>query len=202
MGPTIGNSVGQEARALFLLRDLPTHEGIHEHADRHHGTEPQAIELWLVLLRVGSDVFVRFEEFLNEHGLSQGRFTVLMLLNCSAAEGLASPSDLSASAGVSRAAMTSIIDGLEKEGLVSREAHPHDRRKLGVRLSADGAALLDRILPGYFRGIAEQMGALTTEEQTQLTKLLFKLRASVLGPDEVDVRDAVTAANGSIGDPS
>lgn len=170
---------------MFLLRHLPTHEGVHEHAGRYGSASPDAVELWLVLLRVASDVFARFEEFLSEHGLSQGRFTVLMLLNCDENQGTASPSELSEAAGVSRAAMTAIIDGLEKEGLVAREPHPEDRRKLGVRISDRGRGLMEGIVPGFFAGIDEQLRALQPADQQALVQQLLVLRQSVVPGEEL-----------------
>lgn len=44
-------------------------------------------------------------------------------------------SDLASSLGVSGRMMTSLVDGLESEGLVRRRAHPTDRRAMLVELS-------------------------------------------------------------------
>ena len=66
---------------MFLLRDIPTSEKLRECAGSFHEASPEAVHLWLLLLRVGSDVLDRFERFIGEHGLSQGRFVTLMLLN-------------------------------------------------------------------------------------------------------------------------
>ena len=42
--------------------------------------DPAAVESFLTLLRVGSDVLAAWEKYLAGHHISQGRFTVLMLL--------------------------------------------------------------------------------------------------------------------------
>ncbi|KAA9150109.1 MarR family transcriptional regulator, partial [Delftia sp. BR1] len=49
------------------------------------------------------------------HGLSEGRFVLLFLLE-SASEGLA-PNHLAEQAGITRATVTGLLDGLEREAL-------------------------------------------------------------------------------------
>lgn len=43
---------------------------------------------------------------------------------------------------LSSAAFTGVVDGLEKQGLVKRETHPHDRRIWRVTITPAGVALL------------------------------------------------------------
>ena len=51
--------------------------------------------------------------------------------------------DLAAGNGCTRPTMTGIVDTLEKNGLVTRQPNPDDRRSLLVTLSEKGAALED-----------------------------------------------------------
>ena len=60
-------------------------------------------------------------------GLSEGRFIVLFLLD-SVPRGVA-PNKLAEQAGVTPATMTGLIDGLERDNLVNRQADPDDRRR-------------------------------------------------------------------------
>lgn len=169
---------------MFLLRELPSYESIREHAARFsdQGADPHAIELWLVLLRTASDVLAEFEAFLAEHNLSQGRFIVMMLLS----KCVGSPvnaSELAERSGMTRAAMTGVIDALEQEGLVTRTRSARDRRAWLVSITDKGRARLDEILPDHFRGIAERMGVLTEGEQSALAADLRRF----LGPDAAGV---------------
>jgi DNA-binding MarR family transcriptional regulator len=75
--------------------------------------------------------------------------------------------------------MTSILDTLEKRGLIRREAHPGDRRKLLIAVTADGAAIVEEMLPSLHMRECSIMGeALTKPEQRQLRQMLAKVQAS------------------------
>jgi DNA-binding MarR family transcriptional regulator len=161
---------------MFYLRDLPKHETLLSHSRRYPNVAPTACEAFLVLLRVASDVLSRKEEHLQEHGISQGRFTVLMILNRNPEVGL-SPSDLAQRAGVTRATMTGLLDGLEREGLVTRSGHPQDRRMLTVRLTEAGMRRLDQMLPEYFRRIGVLMGDMDEPEQRLFIDMLRRIES-------------------------
>ncbi|GAA4880485.1 MarR family winged helix-turn-helix transcriptional regulator [Actinomycetospora straminea] len=60
-------------------------------------------------------------------------------------DGPQSPSVVAARAGFSPAAATSLLDRLEQADLVSRRAHPRDRRRLLVELTPRGRAAITSI---------------------------------------------------------
>jgi DNA-binding MarR family transcriptional regulator len=70
---------------------------------------------------------------------------------------------------------TEAIDALERDGLVSREQDPGDRRAKLVSLTAEGAALLSRSEPAMRQYMDEVFAALELEEQKKLAELLEKL---------------------------
>ena len=86
--------------------------------------------------------------------------------------------DLAASNGCTRPTMTSIVDTLERNGLMTHQPNPDDRRSLLVSLTEKGKALegstpnLDRIYAGCCLG-------LNAEEFHQLGVLLEKLEGSL-----------------------
>ena len=62
--------------------------------------------------------------------------------------------------------MTSMLDTLERRGLVRRMPHPDDRRKLLVDVTDEAVAILDEMLPSlHQRERAVIDAALTKEEQ-------------------------------------
>jgi DNA-binding MarR family transcriptional regulator len=72
---------------------------------------------------------------------------------------------------------TSIVDGLEAAGLVTRRPDPHDRRSVLVALSADGRRLLDG-LDAARRATAEELfGPLGADDRAELLRLLSALAA-------------------------
>jgi DNA-binding MarR family transcriptional regulator len=159
---------------MFYLRDLPKYEALRQRAARYPEIDPRAFEAFLVLMRVGTDLLDGLEAYLASKGMSQGKFTILMLLNRDPDVG-ASPSDLAERSGVTRATITGLLDGLTREKLVSREDDTGDRRKAVVRLTARGRKFLDGILPDYYRHVAELMGGMKDEEKATLVELLLRV---------------------------
>lgn len=160
--------------AMFLLRDIPTSDTILKHSRRYPGVDPAALESCLALLVVARDVINALDSHLSRHGLSQGRFNVLILLNRNPEMSLC-PADLAERSGVTRATMTGLLDGLEKDSLIERLQDREDRRRLGILLTPKGRAFVDGLLPEHFYRVAQLMADLSTEERDQLRHLLGKV---------------------------
>jgi DNA-binding MarR family transcriptional regulator len=90
------------------------------------------------------------------------------------------PSEFAERANVTRATITGLLDGLEREGLVQRQPHPKDRRMLVVHLTHQGRELMQNILPEHFCRTKKLMETLTAAEKKNLVRLLQKLRAGAL----------------------
>ena len=71
--------------------------------------------------------------------------------------------------------MTTVIDNLEKRGLVRRERAVDDRRKIIVHLTDSGRDLITEIFPEHVEAIQSQFAVLTTQEKQVLSELLRKL---------------------------
>ena len=159
---------------MFYLKDLPTEKTLREFRERYPNLDMSALKTCTQLLRTGSDLLTAFETILGEHGLSQGRFLTLIVMNRTPNKAI-SPSVLAEKVGVKRATMTGLLDGLERQGLVERIAHPQDRRKLDIRLTKKGRQLLDQMLPGYYDQIEKLMENLSENERQSLGILLGKV---------------------------
>ena len=159
---------------MFYLKDLPTEKTLREFRERYPNLDMSALKTCTQLLRTGSDLLTAFETILGEHGLSQGRFLTLIVMNRTPNKAI-SPSVLAEKVGVKRATMTGLLDGLERQGLVERIAHPQDRRKLDIRLTKKGRQLLDQMLPGYYDQIEKLMENLSENERQSLGLLLGKV---------------------------
>jgi DNA-binding MarR family transcriptional regulator len=165
-----------------MLRDLPRYECLLEAAEKYPSLDPGAFDAFLNLLRTGDEVFEAEERFLAGHSISHGRFMVLMLLQ-RPCEGPCSPAALAEECRVSRATMTGLIDTLEKDGLVVRQADENDRRTLHVRLTPRGKAFIKKIAPGYFRRVSAVLKPLNDAERKQLVRLLQKIQEGLLPED-------------------
>jgi DNA-binding MarR family transcriptional regulator len=73
--------------------------------------------------------------------------------------------------------MTSLLDTLEKRGLIRRLPHPDDRRKILVDVTPDARAIIDELLPSlHARERAVITTALTVPEQRQLLSLIASVQ--------------------------
>jgi len=171
---------------LLLLKDLPRYECLLEGAKTFPELDPSACEAFLHLLRTSDEVFGVSERYLTENNISQGRFSVLMLLwksgrrgeagrSSACAPGPRTPAELADAAGVTRATMTGLIDTLERDGLVRREPDPDDRRMMSVRLTPKAEVFLKQMLPGHFETMARLMAPLSESERKTLVRLLTKV---------------------------
>jgi len=164
---------------MFFLKDLPTDRNLRDFAMRYPNMNPSALKTGAELMRTGSDLLAVFETILGKSGLSQGRFLTLIVMNRTPDEEI-NPSTLAQKLGVTRATMTGLLNGLEKEGLIERRAHTQDRRKVGVLLTAAGRRILDNILPDYYRHFAKLTVYLDEGERQTLISLLKKVNQGLL----------------------
>ena len=96
---------------MLLLKDIPKYETLLAYSKRYPNVDPDSLEVYINLLRVASDVLEGLEDYYAVHGTSQGRFTVLALLNREPDEPLC-PASLADRSGVTRATMTGLLQGL------------------------------------------------------------------------------------------
>ncbi len=122
-----------------------------------------------------------------EHHISPIEFEVLLRLSRSPG-GQLRMTDLSAQTSLSASGVTRVVDRLERDRLVERQACPSDRRSLYAAITRSGRDRIAAILPGHVALIEEWFtGRLSPEA---LESMLAGLRT---------VRDAVRpeAAAGS-----
>lgn len=162
----------------LLLKDLPRYECLLEAAKQFPNLDPSACEAFLHLLRTSDEVFACTERNLTEHGISHGRFGVLLQLWGSCHEescaGL-TPAEIADRTGVTRATMTGLVDTLERDGFVRRAADTSDRRMMRVALTPRGRSFLEELLPGHFERMAALMAPLSVGERKTLVTLLNKV---------------------------
>ncbi len=159
---------------MLFLRDLPRKEALKILADHFPGLDQDAVEATLALLTAAQELLEAHEAQIHEYGFSRGRFSVLMLLNRSP-KGEASPSALAKGARVTRATITGLLDGLERDGLVERIPDEEDRRRLRVRLTAKGRKSLGKMLPSHVSRVTALVAPLEKREMRTLTRLLDKI---------------------------
>lgn len=106
------------------------------------------------------------------HGIEAWMYDVLATLRRSGAPYELTAGDLVRQTMVTTGAMTNRIDRLFDRGLVERAAAPDDRRKVVVRLTPAGRALVDEVAPGHLDTERALLAALTPRQQADLARLL------------------------------
>jgi DNA-binding MarR family transcriptional regulator len=161
--------------ALNEINELPRYDRLMEAARQQEGLNPDACELFLTVVRTGDAVAAVENQYLSRHGITPGRFAVMMLLSME--EGvMLKPSQLAESTGVTRATMTGLLDTLERDKMVKRSADPKDRRALRVTATPEGKATFRELLPGYFRLVTAIPAVLNDKERVQYNALSKKIR--------------------------
>jgi DNA-binding MarR family transcriptional regulator len=113
---------------------------------------------------------------LEPHGLTHTRHEALALLYLSR-NGEMPMGKLSQKLMVHVTSITSTVDSLERLGLVTRAAHPTDRRTTLARITPRGRKVMEQTSL-QMAASSFGVGALTDREATQLFRLLNKVRAS------------------------
>lgn len=114
-------------------------------------------------------------------GIRRGRHRFHEALAAHAERGRVRMGDLAAALGVTARNVTTIVDGLEGEGLLTRQPHPTDRRVILLELTEKGRAHIAQI-HALHRSTAERFFApLDPAERRDLLRLLAKIRGGADG---------------------
>ena len=144
--------------------------------EEYPGASTLASECYMNLLRT-ADLLIGLHnrQTMDEFQLSQSGRQVLAVVE-GAGEPL-EPSVIAQRLLVTTASMTSLLDNLEKRGLVRRLRHPQDRRKILVDITPAAQAIVDELLPSLHARERQVMtAALSSNEQRELLRLIAKLQ--------------------------
>lgn len=149
------------------------HHALLEEVSRRRLTSSDSVRLCFQVLALGSAIDRDCARRLAPKQLSEAKFVLLFLLQ-SQPDGL-SPHELAARAGVTRATITGLVDGLERDGFVTRQGGQADRRRIGVTLTAKGRGMAGRLFKEHAMWISSLFDGLSAVEQKQLSGLLTKV---------------------------
>ena len=91
-----------------------------------------------------------------------------------------SPTYLSKCQGVRKNTISSLLRGLEEQGLIERALDPTDWRAFRIRLSSAGREMVRARAPQHFQELNELLAGLTADERSDLIGLLDKLYRSLV----------------------
>jgi len=143
--------------------------------------DKQRLRAFLSLIRF-NDVATRYMavEFM-KHGSSSMRMVLMNALFVNG--GSMSPTELSKRIFRTRHSITSMVDTLERQGLVRREPNAKDRRSINVTLTSQGRQLFKRMVPVGYEISQRALSCLDNDEVVVLKTLLKRVREHLL--DEI-----------------
>jgi len=133
------------------------------------------------LLRVGDQLDNRFSRLFREHGLTLSRFNVLRSLVFE--DGPLTCGEIGERMIQVVPAITSLVDHLEKQGLVERQRCTEDRRVVHVRITSKGQRLAEQMVEPLSQLEKQLLRKLTQSELKTLVGLLEKARLSIASSD-------------------
>ena len=144
------------------------------------GFENPAHEALLNIYYSAARIRKKAGEFFRRHGLTDVQFNVISLLKHQSGEiGGLTQVELSKMMLVNRANITTLIDRMEKVGLVARKPVPNDRRYNIIELTPHGVEMYTKVSGIYKQKIGEIMHVLDDDELESLKTILEKLRMNL-----------------------
>jgi MarR family 2-MHQ and catechol resistance regulon transcriptional repressor len=153
--------------------EMPTHH-------RGSAEEVQALDAFVKLARSANALMGQLlPQLQKEFGLTESQLAVLEALFHLGplAQGRLCQKILRSGSNV-----TTVVDNLERDGLVKRERDADDRRVQVVHLTERGRTVIGKAFPVHAGRITELMGALSRDEQKELGRLCRKLGTAASGP--------------------
>lgn len=157
------------------------HELLLDHADAHS----EGSRLVMALLRTASLVDRACGAQLAPFELTEARFAVLLAASRSDA---ATPAELAEQLDVSRAAITGLLDGLVRQGFVTRAEHESDRRSLTITVTESGRTALDALRPVYGEWVGGLTAGVPAEQVSAALDALAAIQRALANAEETASR--------------
>lgn len=138
----------------------------------------QSLRLWLRLLSCSTDIETQIRQRLrSQFGMTLARFDYLAQLHRHP-NGLRMNA-LSRYLMVTGGNVTGLTDELEKDGFVTREADPDDRRSWRVALTPKGRKAFEKIASVHEGWVIEMFDGIADADRHQMYELLGRLRVKL-----------------------
>jgi MarR family 2-MHQ and catechol resistance regulon transcriptional repressor len=134
--------------------------------------EIRTLDTFIKLTRCTNSLLGRLAERNTIGDLTWSQFAVLEALYHL---GPLTQGEVSAKVLKSGSNITTVIDNLERDGLVCRERDIEDRRVIHVHLTKAGTGKIEAVLPGHVAALVQEFSVLSAEEQETLAELCKKL---------------------------
>lgn len=139
-------------------------------------------DILIALRRITRAIDLHSKKLVRSSGLTTPQLLVLQSVR---RHGRAKPSTIAGDIVLSQATVTSIVDRLEKGGLVTRERTARDRRVVEVVLTEKGQAILLEAPELLQSGFLREYRKLAEWERTQLISALQRV-ATMMDAEDLD----------------
>jgi DNA-binding MarR family transcriptional regulator len=152
-----------------------------QHLDKHirrfaDAFEPINAQLLFTLRALAQRINDNATESLSPLGLTARKYNYLSVIYV---EGKVTPNDISTLIHTANPTVTSMLNALERDGLITRSVHPDDKRSFVVQLTPKGKSLYERAFKLNHANIDRSLAKLSMEERRQLFALLLKLADAI-----------------------
>ena len=144
---------------------MPTHY-------KGNRAEKRTLDTFIKLTRCHNSVIAKLSEQQTMGNLTPSQFAVLESLYHI---GSMTQGEISQKVLKSGSNITTVIDNLERDGLVKRERDAKDRRVIHVHLTEAGSGKVEAVLPNHVATLVEIFKVLIPTEQETLGELCKKL---------------------------
>ncbi|MEC0182706.1 MarR family transcriptional regulator [Paenibacillus peoriae] len=130
----------------------------------------------ILFVQTAHGVYNGVSSRLSEYGLSIGNLKILMPLFLY--DRSLTPSELAEYSGVTRSTATSVIDKLERDGIIRRSTLS-DRRMTAISFTDEGKQLITEKIPLFIQLFSDLMNEFTQEDHILFATLLQKLSSGL-----------------------
>jgi DNA-binding MarR family transcriptional regulator len=79
--------------------------------------------------------------------------------------------------GLTSPSASSLVDGLIQRGMMTREEHPGDRRRIRLTVTGSGEAILETSTNGTMRYLAKKLSSVSASDREVIAKAMETLRS-------------------------
>ena len=162
---------------MSLASQIAVGENCLEKISRHIPNVPcEELLVTRMLVMLGRRLSAMAEQRLRATGLSEPEYHTLLITFAFGRDSeMTYPSELGTALNQSPANMTRLIDTLVQRGLLHRQPDTQDRRRLGLRITTEGEALVYSYAPRSYEALRATYEALPAGNTHELLTILKRL---------------------------
>ncbi len=106
--------------------------------------------------------------------LTVPQFRTLSFVNRNAGSSL---SDVADHIGITLPSTSKLVDALLKKGLITRDEHPKDRRRVQLVVTSRGQAILETSRKGTLSSLSEKLSSINADDRATIIKAMQTMRS-------------------------